>query len=196
MIEGYVEANDVNIFSKEESSQISIICPNPNFSSLDNTIFNYSAEISLFEFPFSNEDVDTPLLEVSELMLSDLANIVYTGDVETGLIFYIHAIGPVEDLSIVNEKTSGVFKINTTLLEALTGDGIIAGDDITISTIKGNKYAILLRDGEYINILNAVDDYPEWFMLTKSDNVFGFIAVSGIENLQFRLEYPTLYEGI
>lgn len=53
-IEGYVESNDPTIFSKDEGSDISIVCPNPFFYSagkdgINTTIF-YGVE-ALFEFP-------------------------------------------------------------------------------------------------------------------------------------------------
>ena len=52
---GYVEKNEVNIFSKTEGSVISIICPDPYFysaeDSLHTTVF-YGVE-NEFEFEFS-----------------------------------------------------------------------------------------------------------------------------------------------
>ena len=56
-ITGYVESNEPNIFSKEETTQISIICPDPNFYALKvpNTVF--SGVEANFEFVWSNESV-------------------------------------------------------------------------------------------------------------------------------------------
>ena len=65
-IDGYVESNEPEIFSKEEGADISIICPYPFFYSADGdgmqtTVF--SGVEPLFEFPFSNESLSDPLLE-------------------------------------------------------------------------------------------------------------------------------------
>jgi hypothetical protein len=87
-------------------------------------------------------------------------------------------------------------KINTDKLLALTGSVIIAGDDIIISTVKGNKYITLLRDGVYINILNCLDKNVDWLQLSKGDNVFAFTAETGNAVLQFRIENQTVYEGV
>jgi hypothetical protein len=87
-------------------------------------------------------------------------------------------------------------KINTDKLLALTGSVIIAGDDIIISTVKGNKYITLLRDGTYINILNCLDKNVDWLQLAKGDNVFAFTAETGNAFLQFRIENRTVYEGV
>lgn len=195
-IVGYIETNEIDIFSREVSSQISIICPNPFFSDLESTLLDFSSVASLFEFPFSNESLASPLIEISEILPNTLANIYYDGDVETGLLFKIHALGNVENITIYNETTLGTFKINTDVMVLLTDTGIVNGDDIFISTVKGNKYALLFREGVYINILNFIDPDPEWFSLNKGDNVFGFIADSGIEHLQFKIEYTNLYEGV
>ena len=62
-IEGYVESNDPTIFSKDEGSDISIVCPNPFFYSagkdgINTTIF-YGVE-ALFEFPQPEDEPHHP----------------------------------------------------------------------------------------------------------------------------------------
>lgn len=54
---GYVESNSPNIFSNQESCQISVICPDPwlYIEGEDRTIF--SGVRGEFEFPFSNESI-------------------------------------------------------------------------------------------------------------------------------------------
>ena len=60
-IDGYVETNEPDIFSKEEGSDISIVCPNPFFYSAGedgkNTTIFFGVE-PMFEFPFSNESLE------------------------------------------------------------------------------------------------------------------------------------------
>lgn len=60
-ITGYVESNEDDIFSKEENANISIICPDPNFYSLDQEVNWMGGIISRFEFPFENNTVDKDL---------------------------------------------------------------------------------------------------------------------------------------
>lgn len=86
--------------------------------------------------------------------------------------------------------------INTTKLAALTGFGIITGDDIIISTIKGDRSIILLREGIYTNILNCLDRDSSWIRLIKGDNLFAYTATSGASNLQFRVNNQIAYEGV
>lgn len=193
---GYVESNEPNIFSTAETTQISIICPNPYFYSMLTNITLFSGVINLFEFPFSNESLTENLIEMGEIINYQDKNVFYTGDTEIGITIEIHAIGPATNVSIYNSATYELMMIDTDRLATLTGFGIITGDNIVISTVKGQKSITLLRDGIYTNILNCLDKDVNWFQLSKGDNVFGFTADTGITNLQFRILNQTVYEGV
>lgn len=51
-IKGIVESNEPNIFSKDEETKISIVCPDPYFYDLGSTKQSFSTLSPLFEFPF------------------------------------------------------------------------------------------------------------------------------------------------
>lgn len=193
---GYVESNEPNIFSSQEGTQISIICPDPYFYSIEKTVTIFSGIEPLFEFPFENNSLTDNLLEFSGIIVNQEKTVFYKGDSEVGIVIYIHAIGEATNLTIYNALTREVLKIDTDRLEALTGSIIKAGDDIIISTIKGQKFIRLIRDGEYINILNCLGRNSDWFRLVKGDNVFAFTAETGITNIQFRIENLIVYEGV
>lgn len=67
---GYVESNEPDIFSSDEMTQISIVCPDPYFYSAGpdgtNTTIFYGVE-PLFEFAFSNESLTESLIEFGEI---------------------------------------------------------------------------------------------------------------------------------
>lgn len=195
-IYGYVESNEPDIFQEEESTSISILCPDPYFYSeaVHDTIF--SGVESLFEFPFSNESLSTNLIEISALRLEQEQTVHYTGDAEVGIVIYIHAIGNASGVKIYNAETRESMFINSAKLIALTGSDIKNGDDITISTIRGQKYATLLRSGVLTNILNCLEKGTDWFQLVKGDNILLYTATSGDVNLQFRVENRIMYEGV
>lgn len=194
---GYVESNEPNIFSSQEGTQISIICPDPYLYAAgeDNVTDFYSVD-PMFEFPFSNESLTEPLLVTGEIHLLTEGVVVYKGDAEVGITIRIHAIGPAVNVSAYNIQTREKMAIDSEKLNSLTGNGIIANDDIIISTLKGNKSITLVRDGVSYNILNCLDKNVDWFSLTKGDNLFGFTADEGITNLQFRIENKVVYEGV
>ena len=87
-------------------------------------------------------------------------------------------------------------RIDTDKMKAFTGSGIVAGDEITICTVKGKKSITLLRNGKTTNILNCLDKAADWFQLAKGDNVFAYTAEEGSSNLQFKIENRIIYEGV
>lgn len=196
---GYVESNEPNIFSSQEGTQISIICPDPYFYSAgpdgNNITFLYGVE-PVFEFPFSNESLTDPLITFGNVHLKTENVITYKGDTEIGVTIHIHAIGEAENITIYNTGTREIMKIDTVKLEALTGSGIVAGDDIIIKTQKGDKSITLIREGISINMLNCLGKETDWFTLAKGDNIFAFTAESGTTNLRFWIENKVTYEGV
>ena len=196
---GYVESNEPNIFSSQEGTQISIICPDPYFYSAGedgNNVTNFYSIDPMFKFPFSNESLDEPLLVFGEIQIKTEGVITYHGDSEIGVMIYIHAIGPATNINIYNTETREVMRINTEKISSLTGKGIVASDDIVINTAKGEKSITLIREGVSYNILNCLDKNTDWFTLAKGDNIFAFTADSGVTNLQFRVENKVIYEGV
>lgn len=198
-IYGYVESNEPNIFSNVETTQISIICPDPYFYSAGRDGTNatvFSGVEPAFEFPFSNESLTAKLIEIGTIEYSTEKNIYYNGDSEVGVVITIHAIGNAGDITIYNTGTRETMKISAEKINTITGNGIKNGDDIIISTVKGDKHITLLRDGEYTNILNALDKDSDWFQLAKGDNIFAYSATSGSVNLRFKVENRIIYEGV
>ena len=198
-IDGYVESNEPDIFTNKEGADISIVCANPYFYSMENggvqtTLF--SGVESMFEFPFSNESLSVDLLNMGEIQNRADNVVVYKGDAQIGITIKIHAIGEASDISIYNTKTYEVMHIDTNKLETLTGSGVVLSDDIEICTVRGSKYAKLFRAGVEYNILNCIERDADWFQLSKGDNVFAYTAETGATNLQFKIENRILYEGV
>ena len=196
---GRVETNVPTIFSNAEGCQISILCPNPHFYSAgengtNQTIF-YGTE-PLFEFPFSNESLTEDLIEFGSIENRTEGTIYYDGDAEIGITIQIHAVGEAEGLVIYNTKTREIMRINDDKLKSLMGSGIQAGDEITITTSRGEKGIYMLRNGVTTNILNSLEKPIKWFQLSKGDNTFAYTASAGLTNLQFRIENKVIYEGV
>lgn len=196
---GRVETNVPTIFSNAEGCQISILCPNSYFYSAgengtNQTIF-YGTE-PLFEFPFSNESLTEDLIEFGSIENRTEGTIYYDGDAEIGITIQIHAVGEAEGLVIYNTKTREIMRINDDKLKSLMGSGIQAGDEITITTSRGEKGIYMLRSGVTTNILNSLEKPIKWFQLSKGDNTFAYTASAGLTNLQFRIENKVIYEGV
>lgn len=195
-ITGYVESNEPDIFSKTEGCAISIICPDPFWYSKDTNTKVFSGVEPAFEFPFENNSLKEPLLELGLIMNKTEEVITYTGDAEVGITITIHALGEVSDIAIYNVTTREIMNINTNKIATLTGSGIVAGDTIIIKTQQGDRSIFLLRDGVNINILNSLDKGCKWFTLSKGDNRFAYTATTGSSNLQFSVTNKIVYNGV
>ena len=193
---GYVESNEPNIFSKEEGTIISVVCPESYLYSDLQGITIFSTIEPEFEFPFSNESVVAPLLEMGNIVLETQGTIVYDGDAPIGIVMTINFSGSVTGLHISNEDTQEIMEIDDTRLAAITGSGFVNGDQLIVSTVQGDKYVHLVRSGVTYNILNALTFDSEWFKLEAGNNLFVYTAASGVEYLQFYIENRIVYEGI
>lgn len=166
-IEGRVEANDVNIFSRQEEVSFSIICPDPYFRVDGKKTFQLSSTIDMFEFPFSNESLDDPLLIMSELNQANTGRFLYEGDVSTGCIIRLEFSGYVHDLRLYNLSSKEEMRINTEMINALTKPKIV-----------GHLTGIEDEKGEYL--FDNYGNILEGFLAEGYTDVNG--TLSGIED--------------
>ena len=198
-ITGYVESNDINIFTKTEYSSISIICPDPYFYSTDpdgDVDLLFAGINPKFRFRIPTASDDAPKIIFGDIVSFREQLLVYDGDAEIGAEFVFSAIGPVGNITMQNRITNEAMTIDATKIASLTGSGIVAGDSIHIYTFRGDKHANLIRNGETINILNCLDKNMTWLQIRKGDNIFAFTATSGALNLIAEIKTKTIYEGL
>lgn len=188
--EGYVESNNVKVFTKQEYSQISILCPDPYFYSVEDGGFDnieFSGIEANFEFPFySDENVDPEeLIEFSTIEVANDKVLHYTGDIEIGAKIVIRAYNNLQDIVITNETNNQVMTISSSRVADITGEAFRGGDILTINTNKGKKSIILERASRKYNILNALNRNSKWITISRGDNVF--LVTAG------RWDDPSLY---
>lgn len=197
---GYVEANEPDIFSEASSCQISVICVDPHF--YDSIIGENSAKFygiqPKFEFPFDNNSLEEPLLEMGNIAsIANSINVINNiGDTEVGMIIEIEAGGTVINPTIINVGTGESMTIDVDKVVLLTGEGFINGDKITINTNKGVKSVTLLRGTTEYNILPALTSFSTWFTLTKGKNEFYFDAKKNKLAMNVSYTYTITYEGL
>lgn len=194
---GYVESNQPDIFSKEETTQISILCLNPFFYDPNPSVTQFATVTPTFEFPFSNESTDESLIEFGTINLDTRSTIDYIGDVDTGVLITIHALGSVSgSLTIYNVETQEKMIVDLAKIKTLIGKDYGSGDDIIISTVSGDKYVQVLHDGKYTNAIAAIEKLADWFQVSVGRNIFNFTVTKGIENLVMSFSYRNAYGGI
>lgn len=194
---GYVESNSPDIFSREETTQISIICLDPFFYDPNPSVTQFATVTPTFEFPFSNESTSESLIEFGTINLDTRSTIDYVGDVDTGVLITIHALGSVSgSLTIYNVETQEKMVIDLAKIKTLIGKDYGSGDDIIISTVSGDKYVQVLHDGKYTNAIAAIEKLADWFQVSVGRNIFNFTVTKGIENLVMSFSYRNAYGGI
>ena len=193
---GRVLTNTPDVFSKQEGCTVEVEVPSAYFYSLGKQQANFNGVEAEFEFPFSNESDDQPLLEFGNILQYTEHNIYYEGDAEVGIQLYIHALGTIRGLSIYNITSRERMTISDDKYAAIVGSEITNGDEIFIRTVKGEKYIRVLRNGVYYNILNALDKNVDWFQLAKGDNVFAYTATYGIESVEMKITNDIAYVGV
>ena len=198
-VDGYIESNEPDIFSLEESATISIMCESAWFKDASEDgiqIIDFSDIVPLFEFEFEDDDEESPTIEFSSLEIKRENVVTYNGDTDNGFIMRMFIEGPVTNPSIYNIETLESIKIDTTKVAAIVGSAVKGGDEIRINSIQNEKSVTLIREGRTYNILNALDVNAAWFVLHPGDNLFGYTADSGELNIVFRIESQILLQGV
>ena len=264
-INGYVESNTPDIFNKEESCQISIICPDPNFYDVDEQDYTFSSESGSFEFPFENDITDDSKLDIiggmdpegyhvvnalpimgeankyyyvkkvvndkvyydefyylengpfvplqenkvinnahinmGKVSESEVYELYYNGDVDTGIKMTIHFLGDTGDILINNTITDDIIELDSDRIKSMVGIGEFQlGDDIEIiSKVSKKSIKFKRENNDPINILNSMNkNYFDrsWFILTKGINKFTYDTTFGRDNIQIIIEVDNAYDGI
>lgn len=126
-------------------------------------------------------------IEFSRLSQYVEKSIINYGDVDTGALISIKALGEVDTPKIYNVETSESFIVNITLR---------AGDLLTINTRRGEKAITLLREGVKSNIIGSIAPGSTWFQLAPGDNLFTIAANSLVENMLVTFDIINQYEGV
>lgn len=155
-IEGFIESLEPNIFSKDPEIVISIICPDPDFVSVDETVITGV---------------------VGEFLLGPMVDIDYPGSIETGFELKIESS---EDTPIYSAGIYVVFgrDLGRRQTFAFSEIAIDTTKRFEMSSVSGNKYVrnVAIPSGDITNLLRQLDllssSGPEWPILTPKANVF------------------------
>lgn len=199
-IVGYVDKNEIDIFSQKEGSTLTIKCPNPFFRLRDpakgtNTV-QFTTATPIFEFVFEDPQPDSPTLMFGAMTPTGETVINYEGDADTSTVIDIQFLGPAQGIKLFNTTTQSKINIDTNEIARIFGSAVKAGDRISISSAVGDKHVKAYRDGKVYNALSALDKDSAWVFLTPGDNMITVRADSGIDNVSAMITFENLYESI
>lgn len=144
---GYVESNEPNIFNKNETTQISIICPDPLFYSATEGGVNVTSFNGIdfeFEFPFENSTISEDctfipgVAEDKQVIVNDVSELPLTGD--SSVIYFI----PIQNQYV------GPYMVNSPILHDTilpTAEQLMT-DDLTVNKLPVNNVGRALVIGE------------------------------------------------
>lgn len=164
-IEGIVESNDSPIFEEDPDATISVMCYDPDF-------------------------IDDRMITVPGLSVNDTTNteISYPGSIEAGTVLTMHINRAVSDFSVYNVDEGGV-------MQQLNFSGaLLAGDELIISSLDGNKGVTLTRAGVSSSYLYGRTSQSSWIKLFEGLNHFRVYAEG--DPIPYDLEYRVRYGGL
>lgn len=179
---GTVESIDLPRFSAGCTIAITLHCSQPYWRDVDFVVKEISEIINLHYFPEDQGGLafhadGIPFGAYDDDLTQELEN---KGDVETGMIITIIALGAVTNPKIYNTLTGEYIGINDTLA---------GNDQVTITTVKGQK--TITKNG--VNIIDKIMSGSTFLQLATGFNEFTIQADSGLDNLYFTLTYKQLY---
>lgn len=198
---GYVEANDTDIFSEHEKGQVSIVCPDPYFYEQETVSYIMGSSTKEFEFPFSNESLDEPLICFGDYGPRALYEVNYQGDIEVGAIIRIHfrKIPTVPTITIFDVTHNKKLVLDFEKIKSDTRVEIISQySDIVFDSVRGEKDIYYERYGERTSIIGAFDvmNFP-WMYLTPGENLFGYDAEQQyLDEFEITIEHTGAYGGV
>jgi hypothetical protein len=197
---GYVEKNEPNIFSNECDIQVSIMCEDAFFKDVnDYSEESFSAIEPLFEFVYENEGFE-PVTEFGNKGDKTVVTITNNGDIEVGYTITLRATGEVSNPSINFISTGESLTFDTDVIAKMSGGKQFDnGDEIILTMLDRTKncYFYNSSTGQYVNILNLVDQDFSWPKLTPGPtNMYHVSADYGEDYLRVYIDYQALYEGV
>lgn len=183
-IKGYVETLEGDLFENGETIQISIICPRPYFEDANTIYTELSKILKIFQFPFALSEP----VEMASITEYPQCSVINTGDVECGCLIDVE----------IDEAVTNLNLYNTTKQEYLSFEyEFAANDEVIISTISGEMFAKLIRNGTEINLLNYIKNNSTWFKLEVGENIFTFSVTSGsVDSVSMQFITANLYGGV
>ena len=183
--EGYVESCNITNFTNETIGQISILCPDIYWYSINST-YAYFARISgAFHFPFPESDAPFPLGTYNHSNIISLQN---DGD-EIGFTLILENVGKenVVNPTIYNVDSGAYLQIKTIMQP---------GDVITVTTKIGNKTVTLTRNGVNSNLINSFVAGSTWLTLPTGKTRLRISAVLNLNDLKVTAIHTNAYLGV
>lgn len=161
-------------------------CPDPLFSEqVENKVVAASTQ-PMFHFPLIISKTPNPPggIVFGLRQPSLIVTVTNNGAVDVGMKIVFRASGTLTNPSLIEVNTQKFFKVNKTM---------VAGEEITIDTIIGEKKIEGYLNGITSNYFKYRDLDSEWLQLKVGDNLFRYDADQNVGNLEVYIYYNNKY---
>lgn len=182
---GYCEKIDIPPNNIPLVGTLSIVCPDPYFYSESKLVNIYGTTASFF---FLQSGISLNRIVYGNTGKVNIATVNYDGDDKTGVVFKISAFDNVSGIKLEN-LTTGEYMSFSVNLQPL--------DVMTISTVDGDKYIKLCRNGEENNYLKYLEKGSTFFKLNHGENKIKFTATGATPtSVNVLMTYSTKVGGV
>lgn len=161
-------------------------CPDPLFSEQVESKVAAASTQAMFHFPLIISETPNPpggiIFGLRQPSL--IFTVTNNGAVDVGMKIVFRASGTLTNPSLIEVNTQKFFKVNKTM---------VAGEEITIDTIIGEKKIEGYLNGITSNYFKYRDLDSEWLQLKVGDNLFRYDADQNIGNLEVYIYYNNKY---
>ncbi len=141
--------------------------------------------VSNLEFPL---EVLEEGIEVGYRSPSLIVNVLNEGSESSGMNIRFLALSEVVNPKLLNVNTYEAFNLNYKMLP---------GDVIEVSTYRGKRSIMLIRNNVKSSIFNALDfDTSKFLQLEPGDNLLRYDATSGLDFLEVSVEFTPKRIGV
>lgn len=161
-------------------------CPDPLFSEQVESKVAAASTQAMFHFPLIISETPNPpggiIFGLRQPSL--IVTVTNNGAVDVGMKIVFRASGTLTNPSLIEVNTQKFFKVNKTM---------VAGEEITIDTIIGEKKIEGYLNGITSNYFKYRDLDSEWLQLKVGDNLFRYDADQNAGNLEVYIYYNNKY---
>lgn len=166
-IVGYVETFESDLFAKDPTAAISIMCFDPDF-------YN-----------------PTPVVHRGRTAdNSDEIEIDYEGTVDTGLLFSLQLYAPMPEFTIFHRTNNSRVRLNVMLFN----QPLLGGDLLEINTVSGSKFVMRTRGGDRTSVIYGISPSSDWLELQPGKNYIRVLAQPYEQ--PFSITYTRKYGGL
>lgn len=189
-IDYYVEKVESDTKGHTRQITVSLICPDPYFSDIRDTIINMSNWNSLFEFEHNFLSVKEELGNMVKQKMIQFDN--GSSLEQLGFIITMESIGNVTNPRMYHFESDTYIQIGN----SVNPFEMYAGDKLIISTVTNDKNAYLVRDGVRTTVNEYIDENSDYIQLVPGENTLRYSAEANEDNLLVYFSYKQKYQGV